>query len=48
MRHSQADFSKAIDSLGYVPQYRLLEGIHEAMPWYIKILLNLHEKLGGY
>lgn len=34
VRHSQADVSKARTSLGYSPEYRILEGISKAMPWY--------------
>jgi UDP-N-acetylglucosamine 4-epimerase len=34
VRHSQADVSKANSKLGYEPQYRILEGIEKAMPWY--------------
>jgi UDP-N-acetylglucosamine/UDP-N-acetyl-alpha-D-glucosaminouronate 4-epimerase len=36
VRHSQADVSKAKDKLGYSPQYRIQQGITEAMPWYLK------------
>ncbi|GAA5316970.1 MAG: NAD-dependent epimerase/dehydratase family protein [Candidatus Pelagadaptatus aseana] len=35
VRHSQADISKAEKGLGYQPQYRILQGIDKAMPWYI-------------
>ena len=38
VRHSQADVSKANSKLGYEPQYRILEGIEKAMPWYINFL----------
>lgn len=34
VRHSQADISKASNSLGYQPKYRILQGIEQAMPWY--------------
>ncbi len=34
VRHSQADVSKAVTNLGYSPEYRILEGIRKAMPWY--------------
>ncbi|MEZ8698457.1 NAD-dependent epimerase/dehydratase family protein [Vibrio lentus] len=34
VRHSQADVSKAVNNLGYAPEYKILEGISEAMPWY--------------
>ncbi|WP_417559370.1 SDR family oxidoreductase [Marinomonas sp.] len=36
VRHSQADISKAEDKLGYAPDYRIMEGIAKAMPWYIE------------
>lgn len=35
VRHSQADISKAANKLGYAPQYRISEGIGQAMPWYL-------------
>lgn len=35
VRHSQADISKAVSLLGYAPEYRILDGIQKAMPWYI-------------
>ena len=35
VRHSQADISKAARLLGYAPEYRIMEGIARAMPWYI-------------
>ena len=38
VRHSQADISKATNALGYKPTYRILQGIHKAMPWYIRFL----------
>lgn len=36
VRHSQADISKAKTLLGYAPEYRILDGIKRAMPWYIQ------------
>lgn len=36
VRHSQADISKAQSLLGYIPEYTLLKGIKETMPWYLK------------
>lgn len=36
VRHSQADISKAASKLGYAPEYRIIDGIAKAMPWYIK------------
>lgn len=38
VRHSQADISKAASKLGYAPEYRIIEGIAKAMPWYINSL----------
>ncbi|HIF9178747.1 TPA: NAD-dependent epimerase/dehydratase family protein [Photobacterium damselae] len=39
VRHSQADISKAVKQLGYQPEFRILEGLSEAMPWY-KVFLG--------
>jgi len=36
VRHSQADISKGTERLQYNPQYRVQQGILEAMPWYLK------------
>lgn len=38
VRHSQADISKAQQTLGYEPEYGIQEGIKKAMPWYIEFL----------
>ena len=38
VRHSQADITKAKQTLGYQPEYKILEGISKAMPWYIDFL----------
>tara|TARA_B100000446_G_C10521272_1_gene330420 strand:- start:537 stop:1574 length:1038 start_codon:yes stop_codon:yes gene_type:complete len=38
VRHSQADTSKAENGLGYLARYRILDGISQAMPWYIAFL----------
>ena len=38
VRHSQADVSKAANSLGYTPEYKILQGISKAMPWYVNFL----------
>lgn len=35
VRHSQADIGKAAKKLGYAPEYRIMDGIAKAMPWYI-------------
>ncbi|KXO13730.1 UDP-glucose 4-epimerase [Moritella sp. JT01] len=40
VRHSQADITKAKSILGYVPEYRIFEGIDKAMPWYIQFLID--------
>ncbi|RBP25010.1 UDP-N-acetylglucosamine 4-epimerase [Marinobacter pelagius] len=36
VRHSQADIGKAAVKLGYVPEFRIREGIARAMPWYLE------------
>ncbi|OLQ92093.1 Vi polysaccharide biosynthesis protein VipB/TviC [Vibrio panuliri] len=38
VRHSQADISKASGLLGYKPDFKIGDGIHQAMPWYISFL----------
>jgi UDP-N-acetylglucosamine 4-epimerase len=38
VRHSQADVCKAVNKLGYEPEYKILQGISKAMPWYKKFL----------
>lgn len=38
VRHSQADVGKAQKLLGYAPEYRIMEGIAKAMPWYVRFL----------
>ncbi|NNG45140.1 Vi polysaccharide biosynthesis UDP-N-acetylglucosaminuronic acid C-4 epimerase TviC [Pseudoalteromonas sp. NEC-BIFX-2020_002] len=40
VRHSQADVSKAETNLGYAPEYKILQGISKAMPWYKEFLGN--------
>jgi UDP-N-acetylglucosamine 4-epimerase len=35
VRHSQADIGKATGRLGYVPEYRIRQGLEAAMPWYL-------------
>ena len=35
VRHSQADIGKAKTKLGYEPQFRIMQGISQAMPWYL-------------
>jgi UDP-N-acetylglucosamine 4-epimerase len=38
VRHSQADISKAKNALGYLPEFKISEGIDKAMPWYVRFL----------
>ncbi|WP_350635007.1 NAD-dependent epimerase/dehydratase family protein [Pseudoalteromonas sp. GW168-MNA-CIBAN-0100] len=38
VRHSQADVSKAVNNLGYAPEYKILKGISKAMPWYVMFI----------
>jgi UDP-N-acetylglucosamine/UDP-N-acetylgalactosamine 4-epimerase len=38
VRHSQADISKAKNALGYLPEFKISEGIEIAMPWYVNFL----------
>jgi UDP-N-acetylglucosamine/UDP-N-acetylgalactosamine 4-epimerase len=35
VRHSQADVSKAVNKLGYEPEYKILQGVNKSMPWYV-------------
>ncbi|HIL03735.1 MAG TPA: LPS biosynthesis protein WbpP, partial [Candidatus Thioglobus autotrophicus] len=35
VRHSLADISKAQSLLGYSPDYKIDQGLDEAMDWYI-------------
>ena len=34
VRHSQADITKAKEHLGYTPEFKVLDGLNIAMPWY--------------
>lgn len=36
VRHSQADIGKAASKLGYAPEYRIMDGVAKAMPWYLE------------
>lgn len=36
VRHSQADIGKAQRYLGYMPAYRIRDGLAAAMPWYVQ------------
>jgi UDP-N-acetylglucosamine 4-epimerase len=40
VRHSQADITKAVVKLGYAPEYKIMDGISKAMPWYKEFLGN--------
>ena len=40
VRHSQADISKIKNSLGYDPQFDIVQGIRKTMPWYVQFLQN--------
>ncbi|MGK2237305.1 MAG: UDP-N-acetylglucosamine 4-epimerase [Pseudomonadota bacterium] len=40
VRHSQADVSKAVNKLGYAPEYNILQGISKAMPWYAEFCIK--------
>ena len=35
VRHSQADISKAVNLLGYSPEYNFYDGVAEVIPWYV-------------
>lgn len=37
VRHSQADISKAQTMLGYQPEYKVQQGLEQAMPWYLAL-----------
>lgn len=41
VRHSQADISKAKALLGFDPKYTLIDGVLEAMPWYVSSLREI-------
>ncbi|MEI2416953.1 SDR family oxidoreductase [Orrella sp. JC864] len=38
VRHSQADISKGASLLGYAPTHTIVQGLEEAMPWYVQFL----------
>jgi len=40
VRHSLADISKAKNTLGYLPEFKISDGIEKAMPWYVNFLLK--------
>lgn len=41
VRHSQANIDKAKTLLGFNPEYKLKDGISEAMPWYVSSILSV-------
>ena len=45
VRHSHADISLARKHLGYNPTHTAIEGIREAMPWYISFLASRGKKI---
>ena len=47
VRHSQADIGKGQRLLGYAPTHTIVEGINEAMPWYIGYFNAKHAKESG-
>ncbi len=38
VRHSRANISKSKNALGYMPEFKILDGIQLAMPWYLQFL----------
>ena len=34
--HSQASIDKIQNNLGYIPKHSIMDGINEALPWYVK------------
>jgi len=38
VRHSQADIGKAINLLAYAPEFKILDGLQKAMPWYVQFI----------
>lgn len=38
VRHSQADITKISRLLGYMPKFKIADGISKSMPWYVKKL----------
>lgn len=45
VRHSRADIDKARERLGYVPRFRVCQGIEAAMPWYAANELQLQQEM---
>lgn len=40
VKHSQASILKAIEKLGFDPQYAIADGMHEAVKWYVENLAS--------
>ena len=40
VRHSQADISKARSLLGFEPEFKIAQGIENAMPWYVAFIYS--------
>ena len=38
VRYSQADIERIATSLAYIPTHTLMDGVREAMPWYVERL----------
>ncbi len=44
VRHSQADITKAIQLLGYMPTHPVNKGLDEAMMWYVNSLIDVENR----
>lgn len=44
--HSLASIDKAGDLLGYVPTHRVIDGVREAMPWYLAFFKKMQDQSG--
>lgn len=45
--HSLASIDKAGDLLGYVPTHRVIDGVREAMPWYLDFFQRTEDQSGA-
>jgi UDP-N-acetylglucosamine 4-epimerase len=45
--HSLASIDKAGDLLGYVPTHRVIDGVREAMPWYLAFFKRMQDQSGA-
>ncbi len=45
--HSLASIDKAGDLLGYVPTHRVIDGVREAMPWYLDFFQRTQDQSGA-